>query len=51
MSTVDNLSTFSFSCVFDLVEFYETAIMLLATWMKCYGCGRMIAVVISASFS
>jgi hypothetical protein len=51
MSTAGNMSTFSFSCIFVLVEFYGTALILLAAQMKCYGCGGVRAVVFSASFS
>jgi hypothetical protein len=51
MSTVDNISTFSFSCICDVVEFYGIALMLLAARIKCYGCGGMIAVVFPALFS
>jgi hypothetical protein len=48
MSTVDNMITFSFSCICDLVGFYGIALMLLAVLMKCYGCGGMRAVVFPA---
>jgi hypothetical protein len=51
MSTVTNTSNFSFSCIYDLVECYGIALMLLAARMKRYGCGRMSAVVFAASFS
>jgi hypothetical protein len=48
MSTVDNVSTFSFSCICDVVEFYGIALALLAARMKCHGCGRTKAVVFHA---
>jgi hypothetical protein len=51
MSTVDNISTFKFSCICDLAGFYGIALMLLAALMKLFGCGGMIAVVFPASFS
>jgi hypothetical protein len=51
ISTVDNMSAFSFSCICDLVEFYGAALMLLAARMNCYGRGGMRAVVFPASFS
>jgi hypothetical protein len=51
MGTVDNMSTFNFSCICDLVEFYGIALMLLAARMKRYGCGGMRAVVFPASCS
>jgi hypothetical protein len=50
MSTVGNMSTFSRSYICGLVEFYGTALMLLAARMKCYDCGGVRAVVFAASF-
>jgi hypothetical protein len=38
MSTVDNMSTFIFSYICDLAEFYGTALMLLAARIKCHSC-------------
>jgi hypothetical protein len=49
MTTVDNMSMFSFSCMCDLVEFYGIAVILLAALMKRCGCGGMRAVVFHAS--
>jgi hypothetical protein len=51
VSTVDNMSIFSFSCTCDLAEFYVVALMMLAARMKCYGCGGFTAVIFPASFS
>jgi hypothetical protein len=49
MSTVDNMSTFSFSFICDLVEFYGIALMLLAALMNHYSRSGMRAVVFPAS--
>jgi hypothetical protein len=51
LESADNTTTFNFSCIFDLVEFYKIALTLLAARMKCYGCGGMKHVVFPASFS
>lgn len=51
MSTVDNMSTFSFSCFYDPVAFYVIVIVLLAPLIKRYGCGGIRAVVLPASIS
>jgi hypothetical protein len=48
MSTVDNMNTFSYSCICDRVELYGIALMLSATRMKC--CGGMRAVVFLLNF-
>jgi hypothetical protein len=50
MSTVDNMRTFSSSCICDLVEFCGIALMLLEARMKCYGCGGMRAAVFPVLF-
>jgi hypothetical protein len=50
MITVDIMSTFSFSCICDQVEFYGITFMLLAARMKCYSCGGMSAVVLTVFF-
>lgn len=50
MVIVDS-STFSFSCICAVVEFYRFEFMLLAVLMKRCGCCETKAVVCLASFS
>jgi hypothetical protein len=47
---VDNISTFSFCCICDLVEFHGIALMLLAVPMNRWGYGVMRAVVFLLRF-
>lgn len=50
MSTVDNMSIFSFSYVCDVVVIYGLALMLLAAMMKPYGCSVIGAVILLVHF-
>jgi hypothetical protein len=45
MSTADEMSTFIFSCIRDVMVFYGVAVLLLAALTQCYGCCKMRAVV------
>jgi hypothetical protein len=44
MSTADEMRTFIFSCINDVMEFYGVAPLLLAALTQCYGCCKMTAV-------
>jgi hypothetical protein len=50
MSTVGIMSAFSFSSIFDLAEFYGTALMVLESLMKCRSWCGIRTVVFTALF-